>query len=328
MPLLIALALALLLAPASGWVGARAGLVDRPGPFDPSGLKIHARPVPLLGGAAVAAAAALTAQPPLWVLASVAVGFGTGLLDDVRPLPPWVRIVLLGAAGALLAAAGDLDGLLGPFAFPAVVFLVLACTNGVNLLDGQDGLAGGVAAPGAAGLAGIAQAAGAVATAELGLAVSGAALGFLFWNRPPARIFLGNSGAYAVGVLLAALATGAVGAGGWPAVPAAAMCLAVPAFEIGFTVVRRVTAHTSLTVGDRSHSYDLVAIEVGSRPWSTAIFVAASVVLAAAGAATFTAPVAVSAAVVVATAVGSAMWSSRLWARRAEVSHQQKGVSL
>jgi UDP-GlcNAc:undecaprenyl-phosphate/decaprenyl-phosphate GlcNAc-1-phosphate transferase len=329
-PLLIALGLALLLTPVAGWIGARAGLVDRPAsPGAVGGLKIHERPIPVLGGAAVVVAVVgsllLSGIGSPWTIAAIAVAFGTGLIDDVRPLAALPRVILLGAAGVLLAANGQLETLLGPLAFPLIVLLALACTNGVNLIDGQDGLAGGVAGAGAVGLAAVAFAAGDGTTAEFGLGVAGAVLGFLFWNRPPARIFLGNGGAYAVGVSLAALATGVVDAGGWAGVAAAVMCLAVPAFELVFTVARRVAAHASLTAGDRNHSYDLVALQTGSRRRSTALFLAAAIVLAAGGAAAFTAPIAVGVATIVVTAAGAVMWGTRLWAERARAP--MKGVS-
>jgi UDP-GlcNAc:undecaprenyl-phosphate/decaprenyl-phosphate GlcNAc-1-phosphate transferase len=325
MPFVIALSLGLLLTPVAGWLGSRAGLVDRPpSPGASDGLKIHDRPVPVLGGAAVVVALLTTVQlfgvGTPWTIAAVAVAFMTGLIDDVRPLAPWSRVVLLGVAGALLGANGLLETLLGPLAIPAVILLALACANGVNILDGQDGLAGGVAAAGAAGLAVVANATAGGITAGMGFALSGAVLGFLFWNRPPASIFLGNGGAYAVGVSLAALAAGVADEAGWAGVAAAAMCLAVVAFELAFTVVRRAVDRASLTAGDRDHSYDLVALEVGSRRLCTAIFLTAAIVLSGVGATLFAAPFGVGVAATLVTAGFASVWGARLWSRRDRVS--------
>ena len=263
---LIALAIAVPLTAVARALGLRLGFVD-----DPEGdeLKIHRRSVPVLGGLAVVVAAfaalALTGdEPPLVVIAAAGIALAAGLVDDVRRLPPAVQAALQVAAGLVLVAGGiDLGGL-GAFGPPAVIVLVVAGANSVNFIDGQDGLAGGLVAIACLGLAG-------VAGGPLGLAVAGAIAAFLFWNRSPARIFLGNGGAHALGTILAVLAIGAIDADGWRGFFAATLCLGVFAFELAFTVVRRLRSR-SLSVGDRLHSYDLLAAALGSRGRATLVF--------------------------------------------------------
>ncbi len=141
-----------------------------------------------------------------------------------------------------------------------LVLATVACCNAVNMVDGQDGLAAGLGAIAALGLAAV-LAAGAFATA-LPLALAGALAGFLVWNRPPARIFLGDGGAYAVGVLLAASAAQATSAG-WHGLLAAGACLGVFAYELVATIARRLASSAPTVRGDRDHSYDRLAERAG-----------------------------------------------------------------
>jgi UDP-GlcNAc:undecaprenyl-phosphate GlcNAc-1-phosphate transferase len=266
MSFLICLVLSLMLTPVARMLGLRLGIVDSP---EPGPLKIHQTPVSLLGGVAVVAAAlgglALSGGwLPGIVVAAGILALGTGLLDDARPLPAVVRVGFLSLVGALLAGGGFLAGFPEPLAFAGTVLLVLACANGVNIVDGQDGLAGGLAAIAAAGLAALAALSGRAEAAALGLALAAALAGFLVWNRPPARIFLGNGGSYAVGTLLAAQAVVVIEADGWRGLLAAGVCLGVFAFEVAFTVARRALRGDPLAAGDRLHSYD-VLVSLGAR---------------------------------------------------------------
>jgi hypothetical protein len=125
MPFFIAIALALVLTWAARRVGLATGLVDRPAPDGhgpTAGLKIHTAPIPVLGGLGVVTAVLATlllagdGLPPL-VVAGVALATAIGLADDARPLPASIRLLVLAAAGVLLAAGLPL-GDLGPLARP------------------------------------------------------------------------------------------------------------------------------------------------------------------------------------------------------------------
>src|SRR3989442_2849168 len=260
-------------------VGVRAGLVDRPGE-----LKIHLRPIPVTGGIAVAAAVVLSSVfvggMTLGVLAAVVVALGLGVVDDARPLPAWIRVAGQALAGCLLVASGLS---IEPFEIAGqvvVVVLVVACCNATNMADGQDGLATGVGAIAALGIATVS--ARASLPASLPLATAGALLGFLAWNRPPARVFLGDGGAYGVGVLLAASAAQA-SADGWAGLLAAGACLGVFAYELCASILRRARSGRSPVSGDRDHLYDRLAHALGSRPRSTAVMWGLGVVSAAIG---------------------------------------------
>jgi UDP-N-acetylmuramyl pentapeptide phosphotransferase/UDP-N-acetylglucosamine-1-phosphate transferase len=281
MPFLIALAAGIVLTPLLGRVGSALGLVDRP---DTDGLKIHEVAVPLTGGWAVVLTGLGTAvvwEGALWpgLLAAVLLSLAIGTIDDLISLSPLVRVAGLIVAGVILAAGGIDVAPLAPLAAPAMVVLVVASANAVNLLDGQDGLAGGLAAIASLGLAMIMPGGGAATAA---FATAGALVGFVFWNRPPARIFLGNGGSYAVGTLLAAFAAVAASRG-WSGLLAAAICLTPFGFELGFTVFRRLLTRRSLSSGDRLHGYDLLSARLG-RSRTTGLLWVAGVVFAALGA--------------------------------------------
>ncbi|MGH2637554.1 MAG: hypothetical protein ACRDHU_15595, partial [Actinomycetota bacterium] len=182
MPFLIAFGLSVLATPLAGLLGRAAGLVDRPAP---DALKVHTQPVPFTGGLAVIAAALVSFAVVGWNIPGAVVGgivaaLGLGLVDDARPLPPWLRLVLQTGVGVAIGWALPLE-FLGAVGGAATAAIVVATVNAVNLLDGQDGLAGGVAAIAAAALAIVIGGSGA---ADLALALAGGLGGFVVWNRP------------------------------------------------------------------------------------------------------------------------------------------------
>jgi UDP-GlcNAc:undecaprenyl-phosphate GlcNAc-1-phosphate transferase len=131
------------------------------------------------------------------------------------------------------------------------VVVVLVLVNAVNLLDGLDGLATGVTIASVVGFYVVL--AGSAAT--LALALGGAAMGFLVWNSPPARVYLGDSGSYLIGTALAMLFLAAAQR---PAevVSGACLFLAVPVADTAIAIVRRLRAGRPLLAGDRGHVYD------------------------------------------------------------------------
>jgi UDP-GlcNAc:undecaprenyl-phosphate GlcNAc-1-phosphate transferase len=282
MPFLIALGLGLVLTPLLALLGRRVGLVDRP--VSDGGLKIHAEARPLTGGIGVVTATlvavALTGDgPTLLVAAPILILLAVGVVDDLVGLAPSIRLAVELGAGVLLAA-GDVTlaplGDLGPF---VLVLAVPVVANAVNMMDGQDGLVGGLAAVAALGLSVVGAADGGMGS--LGPACVAALMAFLVWNRPPASVFLGDGGAYAVGGLLVVLLADA--SSSWAGLVGGIACLGIFLLELVSTVLRRIVTRSSLTSGDRSHVYDQLAERLGSRGSSTAVLVAAGVVAAAVG---------------------------------------------
>ena len=325
MPFFVAIALALVLTWAARWLGLATGLVDRPPAGPPQGdgpaehLKIHTVPIPVLGGLGVVAAVlgallVAGADLPLPAVAGVVMATAIGLVDDARPQPASVRVAALAVAGVPIAVGLPLDEL-GLSARVGVVVLLLLMANAVNLIDGQDGLAGGLGAIASVGLAAVIAANG--GDPALALVVAGALVGFLAWNLPPARVFLGNGGAYGLGALLTVLAAQATIGHGWHGLLAAALCLGVFAFELTFTVVRRLVGSQRLATGDRRHSYDLLGRSRGNRDRSTLALWTLGAVSAGAGYASDQVSLAAAGAMlgvafVIGTAAGGRLWRDAL----------------
>jgi UDP-GlcNAc:undecaprenyl-phosphate GlcNAc-1-phosphate transferase len=207
---------------------------------------------------------------------------------------------MLALAGVTFSPLGDL----GP---AAVVLAVPVVANAVNVTDGQDGLAGGLAGLAAVGIWAIASIDG--ASTPLGLALAAALAAFLVWNRPPASVFLGDGGAYGVGVLLVVLAAEA--STSVRGLLGVIVCLGVFALELGSTVVRRGLVGT--TVGDRAHLYDLLARRLRGRERSTLAMVLAAAAVAGIGWLCARLPVGLGAAVLAVGLAAGALAVRALW---------------
>jgi UDP-GlcNAc:undecaprenyl-phosphate GlcNAc-1-phosphate transferase len=271
-------------------IAPRIGFVDRPG-----GHKSHRRPVPYGGGVAIflsvllplagVLAAAQFASPDwlaeqfsplvrdlfggvrersgllLLILGGAGVMFGLGLIDDVRPLGPYVK--LAANLGVALAVAGWSGVRLAEFAgVPASTILTVAwivvIANTFNFLDNMDGLSAGVAAICAGFFIVCGLLAGQWLAPGLASVVLGAVLGFWVFNFPPARIFMGDAGSLAIGYLLAVISIVTSywdsGAGARPFALAMPLCiLAVPLYDFLSVVVIRLFEGRNPLRGDQRH---------------------------------------------------------------------------
>jgi UDP-GlcNAc:undecaprenyl-phosphate GlcNAc-1-phosphate transferase len=254
--LIIGAVVTLLVTPLAARVALRVGVVDRPGP-----LKVQQLPVPYLGGVAVFAGLAgpvAWAQPALLVPLGLAVLLG--LADDVADVSP--RLRLAGEIAIGVTAAISLPGSISVAGGVATTLVVVALLNAVNLLDGLDGLATSVAALGALGFSVVLDGDARVTA----MALAGALLGFLAWNRPPARIYLGDAGSYLVGTTLALLLALTTTSDESNATTAGALLfVAVPVADTTIAIVRRRRAGRPLFQGDRGHVYD----QLVDRGWSS-----------------------------------------------------------
>lgn len=174
-------------------------------PMDhPNERSLHVAPKPRIGGvgilAGVAVAAAILADGALApvLLAALALA-ALSLLDDVRGLPVGLRMAVHAAVATACLLLLGLDG----WALPGAVLAVVWMTNLYNFMDGADGLAGGMAVIGFGTLALLAWMADAVMLGAHCAAVALAALAFLRFNFPPARLFMGDAGSIPLGFLAA-----------------------------------------------------------------------------------------------------------------------------
>jgi len=245
-----AFAAAVVLTPVAMAVATRTGVVDRPGLLKPQSL-----PVPYLGGVAVFLAAVVGAAVghPV-VIAPLAGAVVLGVLDDRLDLPAPLRLLGQAAIGAAVAGVvpTKVGGIGGGILVAAVAVLLM---NGVNFLDGLDALAAGTVALCCVGFAVVLHG----GPRDVAVAVAAALAGFLVYNRPPARVYLGDGGAYLLGTTLAVLLASAWAPGTRSSLSVATIALvAIPAAEVTFAVVRRLRAHQAITAGDRRHPYDLL----------------------------------------------------------------------
>lgn len=194
----------------------RFDFVDRPDMVR----KTQVKPVPRLGGVAMSLAFSLVATAVLVLFgkpgdALLALGvllpaLGAailGFVDDVRHLNPYLRLATQGVLATSLWFAGtrveiSSEPLLN---FLITVLWVMVVVNGINLLDNSDGLAGSTVLLSASGAGFIAILSGQELVSVLAFALAGTALGFLWKNWFPARVYMGDAGSYFLGFLLAAL---------------------------------------------------------------------------------------------------------------------------
>jgi UDP-GlcNAc:undecaprenyl-phosphate GlcNAc-1-phosphate transferase len=256
----------------------RVGAVSLPG-----GRHIHDRAIPRLGGVAIVLAFFAPILALFFVESSVALALRSdavkamglflgggamclvGVVDDAKGLRASQKLLAQLAVATLAFACGfRIDAVslpligsvpMGIFAWPITALWIVGIINAVNLIDGLDGLAGGVVF--FAGLTNfvVAYLTGSVFVALVMAAMLGAVLGFLFYNFNPARIFMGDSGSYFLGFVLAAasLVGTAQKASTSVSLLVPIVALGVPIFDTLFAMVRRFLERRPIFSADRGH---------------------------------------------------------------------------
>jgi UDP-GlcNAc:undecaprenyl-phosphate GlcNAc-1-phosphate transferase len=275
---LLALGLAIVCTPIAGRLAGLIGLVAYP-----KRDRWHRSPTPLMGGVAMfAAILPLCLIVPEMVSANTLDRFGLlligaslmfvlGLIDDLKTLPPYVKLL-----GQIVAACVLVVGLpIGRYLpwsvlmVPVTIFWIVGLTNAFNLLDNMDGLAAGIAMIVALTLFGFNVLQGDQQTAMLCIVIAGGCAGFLVFNFNPARIFMGDSGSLLLGYLLSGIVVlGAAKAGQEIAltllVPVGVMAL--PILDTTMVTVVRSLHHRPISQGGRDHlSHRLVALGLNER---------------------------------------------------------------
>lgn len=244
-------------------------------------------PIPRVGGWAIVLGAVislflvgvifrptgLTLQAQLASLATVAAtAFAIlllGTVDDVRPLPAWtkllVQIVIALVAYALGIRIELLTAPLGSVELAPVLSVVLTVlwlvgiANAFNLLDGADGVAAGSAFFSATAILIMSVVLGRPAVGLVTAGIAGALLGFLPFNFPPARAYLGDAGSMVTGFVLAALAVEAATKGATlVAIAVPIVAFGVPVFDTTITLIRRLVRGRPLFERDREHVHHVL----------------------------------------------------------------------
>ncbi len=250
--------------------------------------KTQAEPVPYLGGVSIALGVSITTFAALFfsdentliiergltaIIPALLLG-AVGLIDDLRSLPAWPRLIVQTVIGTLIAFVLVQTGTLG-IAFNndvintlVTVLWIVGICNSINFFDNMDGAASGAVAIAALGVFFIAFDRGQVLLSALTIVTAGATIGFLMWNKSPAKIYMGDAGALFLGIIIS-VATIRLNPGitpAWQSLAIPVILLAVPVLDTCVAVFSRLARGLSPLTGGKDHlSHRLVRAGL-SRP--------------------------------------------------------------
>ena len=237
--------------------------------------KSQAEPVPYLGGVAIALGVSLVTFTALFfsekdsvfiergltaIVPALFLG-AIGLFDDLRSLPAWPRLVIQSVVGTVIAIILVQTGTLG-IAFSndvintvVTILWIVGICNAINFFDNIDGAASGTVAAAAFGVFFIAFDRGQEMLSALTIVTAGATLGFVLWNKSPAKIYMGDAGALFLGVIIS-VATIRVNPGvepQWKSLAIPIILLAVPLLDTCVAVFSRIARGISPLTGGMDH---------------------------------------------------------------------------
>lgn len=237
--------------------------------------KIHKEPIPLLGGVAIYLSFVITiilkegslTRSQTGILLGATIIVIGGLIDDLRDLRPWIKLLFqVTAAGVLVFFGVEIVRITNPFPIggaylnigifltPLTIFWVVGITNALNLIDGVDGLAAGVSGICSVTIFIIALLNGRHEAALLTAILSGAIFGFLPFNFNPASIFMGDTGAQLLGFLLAAISLeGTIKSATAFAIAVPILAFGLPIYDTLFAMIRRKVNGKPIMQADRGH---------------------------------------------------------------------------
>ena len=266
----VAAAVVLLVTPLVARLAPRIGGVDD-GADRP---RVHTAPIPRIGGLAIVIGILIPAAvfvrpegPYLGILIGTLLVSALGLVDDIRGVRPRTKLLGVVVVAFIPVLAFDVtfdrvtlplvgDHELGWIAYPLTVLWIATIANLVNLIDGMDSLAAGIVAIAALSFTILAASFDRMTAAAFAAIVAGATLAFLRHNYHPATIFMGDTGALALGFLLGALAVeGVLKTAATIALAAPLLVLAVPILDTSFVVLKRLKYRRPPWAADHNHFY-------------------------------------------------------------------------
>ena len=249
----------------------RLGAMDAPN----MARKTQAEPVPYLGGVAIALGISIVTFAALFfsdeksliiergltaIIPALLLGV-VGLIDDLRSLSAWPRLIVQTVIGTVIAVVLVQSGTLG-VAFNndvvntlVTIFWIVGICNSINFFDNIDGAASGAVAIAAFGVFLIAFDRGQVLLSALTIVTVGATLGFLMWNKSPAKIYMGDGGALFLGVMIS-VSTIRLNPGvtpQWQSLAIPILLLAVPLLDTCVAVFSRLARGLSPLTGGKDH---------------------------------------------------------------------------
>ena len=271
---LIAAAAALFVTPRGMRLGVRTGALEAP-----EAREVHKKPIPRIGGLAIYAAFMVsmlllletaeipeeTAQGVIGLFIGGSLIVALGLWDDYVSLPPKVKllgqIICAWAAVAfgvridfITSFSGEIAYLYDYVTIPLTIFWMVGITNTVNLIDGLDGLAAGVATIASLTICLVALRMDILVVAVVTAALGGAAFGFLFYNFNPAKIFMGDTGSMFLGFMLSGISVvGVMKSAAMVALVVPVLALGLPIMDTTFAIIRRWLAGAPIMKPDKGH---------------------------------------------------------------------------
>jgi UDP-GlcNAc:undecaprenyl-phosphate GlcNAc-1-phosphate transferase len=267
--------------------------------------KTQTEPVPYLGGAAIALGITIITFAAVFVGGNTtdenngqlkdlaftilvpALSLGLmGLVDDLRSLSPWPRLITQTVVGSVVALIIVQGGTVGtPFGTSTLntavtIFWIVGICNSINFFDNLDGAASGAVAIAALGVFFIAFDRGQELVSALSIVTAGATIGFLMWNKSPAKIYMGDAGALFLGVIIS-VATIRLNPGitpTWQSLAIPVMLLAVPLLDTCVAVFSRIARGLSPLTGGKDHlSHRLVRAGLSRRAAAISLWSASGV---------------------------------------------------
>ncbi|MBN2794346.1 MAG: undecaprenyl/decaprenyl-phosphate alpha-N-acetylglucosaminyl 1-phosphate transferase [Clostridia bacterium] len=270
LPMLVAFLISYFMTPVAKKIAVKVGAIDVP----KDNRRVHTKPIPRMGGLAIyiAFTVCMFAFSELEFTKLLGIFIGStllvvmGMVDDVKPLRASLKLVIQLMAALILVKFGfKIDFLTNFFqdsgyiffdklSIPITIIWIIGITNTINLVDGLDGLATGIATIAALTLAYVAYSMGNVPVAVLTLMLAGSSLGFLPHNFNPASIFMGDTGAYFLGYILAAISIeGALKGTTAITVVIPVLALGLPIFDTTFAIIRRAISKKPIFEADKGH---------------------------------------------------------------------------
>ena len=267
--------------------------------------KSQVTPVPYLGGVAIALGITITTLVAVFVggnksgenlsqfkdlaltvlLPALVLG-AMGLFDDLRSLSPWPRLITQTVVGTVVALVIVNGGTVGtPFGTSTLntavtIFWIVGICNSINFFDNLDGAASGAVAIAALGVFLIAFDRGQELVSALSIVTAGASIGFLMWNKSPAKIYMGDAGALFLGIIIS-VATIRLNPGivpTWKSLAIPVMLLAVPLLDTCVAVFSRLSRGLSPLTGGKDHlSHRLVRAGLSRRVAAVGLWSASGV---------------------------------------------------
>ena len=248
---------------------------------NPNSRSAHRNPIPTMGGMAILLGTIMPfilvgSTGDLMEMLPVILAFilmsSTGLYDDIRDIDPKKKFFLQFIAATILYLNGftleNMQGLFGLYylpvfiSFPLTILFIVGITNAINLMDGINGLAGGIIMINMLFFAYLFYSVNNIPFALLALSGAGATLGFLFYNFNPARIFMGDTGSLFLGLAMAVFALEFIGNNhinsGLNPFPIAMGLVILPSFDMLRVFLERINKKKSPFKADKTHLHHLL----------------------------------------------------------------------